>query len=1552
MQVTEKTMLKGYHLQERIGAGGFGAVYRAKQSTINREVAIKIILPNFANNPDFIRRFESEAYTIARLEHPHIIPLIDYWRDTDGAYLVMRYLRGGSVRDALQQEGPYELVALSQLLNQIASALDFAHRNHVIHRDIKPGNILLDEDGNAYLSDFGIAKDLEGIRDGMTDADAVVGSLDYISPEQARSEPVTPRTDIYSLGVTLYEMITGKHPFREKSSIERLYKHINDPLPDITGIADTVCAEINAVIAKATAKDPDKRYADVLALAVAFQDAIGRDAEADIVEQLTLREQEILAMIVDGMSNREIAEQLVVTVGTVKWHIRQLYSKLGVRSRVQAIVRARDLNLVVTGTSTTQLPAQSTDGPMVISLPEPENPYKGLHAFQTADARDFFGREELTEKLIGCMQTPGEYQRFLAVVGPSGSGKSSLVRAGLIPKLWCNALPGSEKWFIVDMIPGDHPLDKLEIALMRVAANQAQNLRDQLQRDERGLIRVADLILPGDDTELVIIVDQFEEVFTLVEDETERQHFLKLLRTAVSDKRSRVRVVVTLRADYYDRPLLYPEFGELIRSRMETVLPLSPKGLERAIRGPAERVGVVYEQGLVEQIVSEMNYQAGALPLLQYALTELFDRRREGRLLTHRIYDEIGGAVGALANRAEEIYRSLTPEGQELSRQMFMRLVSLGEGAEDIRRRATQAELLSLTDNTDLMEEIIEQFAAYRLLLLDHDPETRQPTVEVAHEAILREWTLLNGWINDSRTELRLQRQLARLVADWKKGGRDASYLLRGARLNQFESWSSVTRITLTPDEKQFLEASLDARAQQEAIERVRRQNEAALERRARRLFQGLTVALLFAALGGFGLSVFAFDREHQAEVARENEQVARAEAENSLQRTNAQRLGLEAMSLAQINGDPELIALLALRSVSNRYTPQGDFAIQAAMQRQYPAEVLTTQSVAGNRGLALSPDGTRLAVGGLDDTTTVWDLETGTQIGQFAVGDRVAFLPDGEHIVTANRVGALRVWHIETGEMLHARDDLGEMYTRSMVVWEARNAVVLGSGHSELLLLDLDTWEEQTRYLFTERPSNVWDLFVANDGESLAVITSNRLSLLDAAELALIGRYGPGEEIAQSGAVSPDGRYAVVGTGAGRTWIWAADDPETPLRIIDGVAEILEVAFSPDGAYILTSGSDTQVRFWDVTTGLERRPPLVHAYTLETSIFSDDGAQIITTGQSPAVRIWDAEYENPVPTYPSVTAANHHAYSADGHYLAAVRMNMLTIHDRETGMAEAYQQPGMVMATAASHDARYILVGTLYDATIRFFDLVNQTMLEKAIPTGLPVTTITVSQDNRYIAGAGWGPFHVWDFETGEVVFSDDLQDVHWGIDISRDGTLLLVATATSVRLYDTASWQPVWTSSADESGTAAMFAPDGRTFVIGGNDGTLRLWDVETFTPLREFSGHYGGISTIDFSSDGTRLVSGSKDGTTRIWDVATGEELRRFTDKTVSHVLFSPDGDEVLIDDTIDFSLWPVDINTNVDYLCQQITRDFTPQERLLYEIDTQAAPCPGLAESESS
>jgi len=299
-------------------------------------------------------------------------------------------------------------------------------------------------------------------------------------------------------------MLTASHPFPDSTPVERMFKQLNEPVPEITSPDQNISDAINEVVQKATAKSPGQRYEDVLVMAAAFRDAAGLSVSQTaekLVELLTPREQEVLKLIMKGESNREIAARLTIELTTVKWYVTQIYRKLNVRSRVQAIVRARELDLIVDGRVT-----DASAVSQISALPEPENPYKGLQAFQIADERDFFGREKLTRKLLSRLEQEGEFARFLAVIGPSGSGKSSLVRAGLIPALWRGELPGSERWYITDLIPGPHPLDELEVALIQVAANRPENLREQLARDERGLVRAAQIILPDDDSELVVVI--------------------------------------------------------------------------------------------------------------------------------------------------------------------------------------------------------------------------------------------------------------------------------------------------------------------------------------------------------------------------------------------------------------------------------------------------------------------------------------------------------------------------------------------------------------------------------------------------------------------------------------------------------------------------------------------------------------------------------------------------------------------------------------------------------------------------------------------------------------------------------------------------------------------------------------------------------------------------------------------------------------------------------------------------------------------------------------
>jgi len=1557
--------LKGYELRERIGAGGFGAVYKAYQSTVGREVAVKIILPGLANQPDFIRRFEGEAQIVARLEHPHIVPLHDYWRDPDGAYLVMRWLRGGSLRDVLQQ-GAFDLRSTALLLDQVAGALSLAHRNNVIHRDIKPGNILLDEDGNAYLTDFGIAKDLN-LPGNNTQPDAIMGSLDYISPEQARGEPITPRTDIYSLGVTLYEVITGEHPFQNLSSVERLYKHINDPLPDVTLLDASVTAAVNRVIQKATAKNPDHRYPDALAFAADFREAIGANRiPTNIVELLTQREQEILALIIEGLSNKEIAQRLTVTLSTVKWYVNQIYSKLGVRSRVQAMVRSRELNLLTKSSeahSVTVIPTENF---------QPENPYKGLHAFQSADNQDFFGREKVTDKLVKRLAEVHEFGRFLAVIGPSGSGKSSLVKAGLIPALWRGELPGSEKWFIVEMLPGAHPLDELEIALTRVAANQSGSLNEQLSRDQRGLIRAAQLILPNDGSELVLIIDQFEEVFTLVEDEFTRVHFLDLLYTAVTESRSRVRIILTLRADFYDRPLHYPDFGELVRSRMETILPLSAQELERAISKPAERAGVSFEQGLVASIVSEVNYQSGALPLLQYALTELFEQRK-GRMLTREAYDGIGGSVGALARRADEVYLNFDAAQQEAARQMYLRLVTLGEGVEDTRRRVARSELLAIASDPEVMEEVIDTYTDYRLLSLNNDPGTRSPTVELAHEAILRAWERLRNWLNESRDDIKLQRQLAAMAAEWRDSKQDSSFLARGARLEQFEKWVADTKLALTAAERAYLESSIARRTLEAQTEVERQAREKVLERRSLTFLRGLMIVFGLAAVITSLLFVVALGERDRADAALVGEREARSVIEENV---------LALRELALVNGaqaayaNNDLDTSRALSLAATRVETPSDQSQQILADAAYAPGSIRVYS--DDRypydwnSATLSPDErTLITMNWENSELVVWDLVSGDVEGVFPTIPNdtisgIAFRPTGEgqdwQLLTTSENGTMTLWDYEQQQSL--RTFVGESFVWTAVFSADGEHIASGSDDGIVRIWDTDSGDLlQT----LEGHIPVFALNFSPDGARLLSASQDgNVGLWDTTTGLLLDQFETG---LQSGeiAFNPDAnRFLLSSWSPFSMSLWDIET-RSEVRSFQRVGPIDSPYFSADGQTVFAAEGN-YITFWNINTGEVTRSMTGHTYAVSEIFPIAGGSRLLSVSRDSTLREWDlhngAEMVRTQHLFPYLLMDG--AISPDGRTFtigaggSTVRLELpglVLLYDASTGAelrrfgVDGVAHTNSTSSVRFSPDGQTILSAS-WSGEIKLWDVADVSLRWEVQEITSAVNSVEFTVDgSAFIAATDAGEVLWIDSATGEVQRRYSLGLPVKKAILTHDGTRFLACLADSsprLVLVDVETGETLLHLTGLSSACLSLaVAWDDLTAVSGQLDGSILLWDLSSGQLTRRFAGGLSRVNELLFSPDDQTVYSGSHGGpaqgvTVLLWDVATGQPYRRLTGapNPVDGLALSVDGKTLLAasyDGTA--RLWRVDdLPALIDWtLANRYVPDLTCDQRDLYQLE---------------
>jgi serine/threonine protein kinase/WD40 repeat protein len=1613
MPQDDNAQFKGYGAVTLIGGGGFSEVYSATQSSIGREVVIKVIRPDRASQPDFIRRFETEAQIVARLEHPHITPLIDFWRDPQGAYLVMRYLRGGSIYDTIKQRGAVDPSTTSRMLEQIAAALDFAHRNAVIHRDIKPGNLLLDEDGNAYVADFGIAKDLTVVDpDSQTNPEHIIGSLDYIAPEQARGEPVTPRTDIYSLGVTLYEMLTGKHPFENENPIQRLYKHMTDPLPDLEGLPDDVQDVLNDIIQKATAKDPAKRYPDVIALAVAFREAV----KARPVEGLTPREIDILLLLAERKSNQEIAQELFLSYETVRWHLGNIYKKLGAPNRSQAVKRARELGWLG-GDEVAELPSLLTGE---YSLVEADNPYKGLRSFNIEDARDFFGREKAVEKLLQHMIDGSRFERFLAIVGPSGSGKSSLVKAGLHPALLNGSLPGSDKWFYVSMKPQNHPLDELEIALTKLAANQGQNMRQHLERDERGLVRAAELLLPDDGSELFIVIDQFEEVFTLVENEQERQHFLNLLLSAASDVRSRVRLVVTLRADYYDKPLHYPEFGEMLRTRMETILPLTATGLEQAISRPAQRVGVNFEPGLVAQIVSEINYQAGALPLLQYALTELFEYR-QGRLLTLEAYQRIGGVVGALAKGADTIYNGFDAAAQQLTKQIFLRLVTLGEGAEDTRRRTTLDELMSIAspplyssvrnepalmergsggEVSDLLNDILESFTQSRLLTLGHDDSTRQPTVEVAHEAILREWATLREWLNDSRDDIRQERIIGQAADAWQTNQRDNSYLLSGTRLEQAEKWSQSTKLALTPLEREFVAVSMAARSNQQQIETERQAREKQLESRSRQFLHGLVVVFALATLISGGLMLFAINSERETQVALDDAEesatyassIALAAAANSAQLLNNPDQAVAfAVAANTISANPPAYAesvlydvafspaarhRVEMPTVSANLLPDGQrVAVLTETERSVTIIDIAT-GVTLTRWTSdrfeekylwcstVSPDGTTIYIPTLEydlnlGYVTAFDLQTGREIQHFVAPEGtlpecfMAFSPDGQQVTTSTvnfdnagfpTFASLITWDMATGEIVRSF----QPDTTGLENMTPKGYSLTVDGQK--LLLGYNTGQ-----------AVIWD---TNTGERIGIYGDERSPAIE------VGQVTP--LYTTEGIVIISNDYGT--TFSATVTLWDEDSGELLHETsLSSVININASILNPTGTQLALGTMASQIPVIDLPTWNET-VLYGHGGNSFPLLFLPEAQGLLSTGNDNTLRWWNLESGVELHRFEGQsTLVGAFVISPDGHTAVAQEYlegseAPLTLWDLETGaklrilahnelgfLTVDYSPDGRYVVSANNHGAFFLAPDCdKASAELRLIDTTTGGLVWEAQRNqGTFWGGVAFSSDGRTIVTGDWhcdNDVVIWDAATGEqlavwqghqspVQSVSTSPDGKWVATMEENGTLIL---------WDTATGTPAHTfPNLIQEGGNTIFSPDSQRLLIADSIASkLHLLDIATGQIIREFTGHNGFIRYIDFSSDNRHIVSSAgADGNIFVWDIETGEIVRRFHHSEIgpvgSMVAFSRDGQSLYYSDD-KHVIHHVDLMLDEGELLQWVmdnryVRDLTCEERQLYRVE---------------
>jgi WD40 repeat protein/transcriptional regulator with XRE-family HTH domain len=1190
-------------------------------------------------------------------------------------------------------------------------------------------------------------------------------------------------------------------------------------------------------------------------------------------------------------------------------------------------------------------------------------PYKGLLFFDEPDADLFFGRDAATALLTGHVMdlTTDSSSRFLAVVGASGSGKSSLVRAGLAVAL------KRAGWDTRVFTPTANPL-KILSANMNALRGKSS---------ERALL----------------LVDQSEEVFTLCHDETERITFIEKLLSSAQDKSRKTTVVIALRADFYQHLAQYPLLRQAVAAEQEYIGHMTADELRRAIEEPARHGVWEFEPGLVDILLQDIgahrSQEPGALPLLSHALLATWERR-QGRTFTLAGYYASGGIQGAIAETAESVFADqLNQDQQKLAHDVFLRLTELGEGTEDTRRRASLNELVRQagTGEAAQLRTVLNILAEARLVTLNED------NAEVAHEALIREWQRLRDWLNEDREGLKLHRHLTETVHEWESHGRDVSELYRGARLAHAREWMEAYGDRLNQSEREFLAASVE-HEQYEALEREaqrQRELEAAhrlaetekaraqeqahsiqqLRRRAVYLVAVLAIAVIAAIVAGIFAKQNGTLASTNASVAAmaQAEAAARATqqsiAEANLTRSEAQRLAAEANSLMQSGvADPQLIALLSLRSISTQYTPQGDAALTGAAALPLPRQIFSGHTE-GLLSVAFSPDGRYILTGSRDDTAILWDAQTGQELRQFAghlpgprdggvgAGVRAIFSPDGKYVLTGGFDGVAKLWDVETGEELRAFSG------HSDAVWGIAFSpdgkyVLTGSFDHTARLWDPNTGKEIRQ--FRGHTEEVCEVAFSPDGQYIVTGSyDNTARLWDVGTGKEVRVFRGHTHHVVSVTFSPDGRYIVTGSWDNTARLWNVETGKELHQFTGHTNWINSVAFSPDGRFLLTGSGDKIAILWDVQTGRELHQFSGHPDSIESVVFSSDGHYILTGSGDKMAWMWDLQQASGEhPSFIGHTNAVYGiAFSPDGQYIATGSAdNTARLWDAKTGeeLRQFIGHTDWINSVAFSPNGRYIFTGSL-DGTARLWDI--QTGKELRTFTGHTdgLSTVAFSPDGKYVLTGSWDrTARRWETQTGKIVTIYQVGDGPYGVAFSPDGQYVLTGDFSThiLSLWDAQSGKRLRQFTGHtEPVNGVAFSPDGR-FVLGSSyDKTARLWDVQTGEQLQVFTGHTAFLWTATFSPDGKFVLTAGGDNTARLWDVQTGEELRRFTGHTgpVEWVVFSPDGKTfATASDDGTARRWDVDFRDTIQYLCSSLLRDFTDEERTQYDITDNTPTCP--------
>ncbi len=1040
----------------------------------------------------------------------------------------------------------------------------------------------------------------------------------------------------------------------------------------------------------------------------------------------------------------------------------------------------------------------------------PPCPYRGLFAFRESDAHLFFGRSQFTADLV----TAVKRKPLVAVVGPSGSGKSSVVFAGLIPRLRLDTLV---LWQIVAFRPGNNPIDALALAIATLVHPQEDEfarrlveleLAAALKQDESALYKIIEkLVQQNPGTRLVLIADQFEELYTQTQ-ESERQPFLNGLLNAVRLAPA-FTLVTTLRADFYGSALSYRPLSDALQGAVLNLGPMSREELHSAIEKPAAQMQVELEDGLTNKLINAVDGQPGRLPLLEFAMTQLWSKHQSG-WLTHQAYEEISGVESAVGTHAEAVYTQLNEADRGRAQQVFMQLVRLGEEAEATRRLATRDQVKP--ENWDL----VTRLASSRLVVTNRNESTNEETVEIVHEALIKSWGRLEYWMQIDGDFRRWQEQLRAAIRQWESSGKDEGALLRGKPLIDAEYWQEKRLEELSTFEGSFIKLSLELQEHEINKQKRRRQLSISL------LTGGLVLALSLA-----GVALWQWQK------ARVSEIQAISTSSEALFASNKR---LDALIEA-------IRAKQKLKTVGGVDTDIQDRVESALRQAIYGA--VEHNRLSGHSaviwGVAFSPDGQMIASSSGDKTVKLWKPD-GTMLttlkGHSEAVYGVAFSPDGQMIASSSGDRTVKLWKRD-GTLLTTIS--GHSQAVYAVAFSPDSNTIASASEDKTVKL----WKRDGTLLTTLKGHSqaVYAVAFSPDGNTIASASGDKTVKLWKRDGTLLTTISGHSDQVSAVAFSPDGNTIGSASWDKTVKLWKRDG--TLLTTInDGSGKVYGVAFSPDGSTIASTSWDKTVKLWK-PDGTWLTTLYGHSDFVSSVTFSLDSNTIASASSDLTVKLWKRSST-------LLTTLNGHsatvravAFSPDGQIVATGSEDKtVKLWKRDGTLLNTLKgHSAAVYGVAFSPDGKIIATGSK-DKTVKLWKQ-DGTLLNTLNGHSNSVNAVAFSPDGQTPLNS---PYKRGEDQEKTFILasaSDDNTVKLW----KQDGTLL-----NTLKGHKNEVW-------------GVTFSPDGQTIASASRDQTVKLWKRDG-TLLSTLRGHSAGVKAVAFSPDGKIIATGSEDKTVKLW------------------------------------------------------------------------------------